>query len=77
LALAGSGAGQRCWAAENGCGIPREKVRLVARAAQGALPPLIGRRAEMLKITQILLQSRKNSLILVGESGVGKTGIWR
>jgi ATP-dependent Clp protease ATP-binding subunit ClpA len=46
-------------------------------AAKGALPPLIGRRAEMLKITQILLQSRKNNLILVGEPGVGKTGIWR
>jgi ATP-dependent Clp protease ATP-binding subunit ClpC len=44
-------------------------------AAKGALPPLIGRRAEMLKITQILLQSRKNNLILVGEPGVGKTGI--
>jgi ATP-dependent Clp protease ATP-binding subunit ClpA len=40
-----------------------------------ALPPLIGRRAEMLKITQILLQSRKNNQILVGEPGVGKTGI--
>jgi ATP-dependent Clp protease ATP-binding subunit ClpA len=26
---------------------------------------------------QILLQSRKNNLILVGEPGVGKTGIWR
>ena len=44
-------------------------------AANGALPPLIGRREEMLKITQILLQSRKNNLILVGEPGVGKTGI--
>jgi ATP-dependent Clp protease ATP-binding subunit ClpA len=29
----------------------------------------------MLKITQILLQSRKNNLIFVGEPGVGKTGI--
>lgn len=29
----------------------------------------------MLKITQILLQSRKSNLILVGEPGVGKTGI--
>jgi len=43
--------------------------------AQEALPPLIGRRKEMLKITQVLLQSRKNNLILVGEPGVGKTGI--
>ncbi len=48
---------------------------LTELAAQGALPPLIGRRAEMLKITQVLLQSRKNNLILVGEPGVGKTGI--
>ena len=48
---------------------------LTALAAKGALPPLIGRREEMLKITQILLQSRKNNLILVGEPGVGKTGI--
>ena len=48
---------------------------LTELAAQGALPPLIGRRAEMLKITQILLQSRKSNLILVGEPGVGKTGI--
>ncbi len=48
---------------------------LTELAAQGALPPLIGRRDEMLKITQILLQSRKNNLILVGEPGVGKTGI--
>jgi ATP-dependent Clp protease ATP-binding subunit ClpA len=31
-----------------------------------AVPPLIGRRAEMLKIAQILLQSWKNNLILVG-----------
>jgi ATP-dependent Clp protease ATP-binding subunit ClpC len=29
----------------------------------------------MLKITQILLQSRKSNLILIGEPGVGKTGI--
>ena len=50
---------------------------LTELAAKGALPPLIGRRAEMLKITQILLQSRKNNLILVGEPGVGKTGIYR
>lgn len=41
------------------------------------LPPLISRRAEMLKVTQILLQSRNENLILVGEPGVGKTGIYR
>lgn len=48
---------------------------LTELAAEGLLPPLIGRREEMLKITQILLQSRKNNLILLGEPGVGKTGV--
>jgi ATP-dependent Clp protease ATP-binding subunit ClpC len=48
---------------------------LTELAAKGCLPPLIGRREEMLKITRILLQSRKNNLILIGEPGVGKTGI--
>ena len=48
---------------------------LTELAAKGALPPLIGRREELLKITRILLQSRKNNLILVGEPGVGKTGM--
>ena len=48
---------------------------LTELAAKGALPPLIGRRAELLRMTQVLLQSRKNNLILVGEPGVGKTGM--
>lgn len=39
------------------------------------MPPLIGRRAELVAITRILLQSRKNNLILIGEPGVGKTGV--
>lgn len=41
----------------------------------GKLAPVIGRKPEMLKIAQTLLQSRKNNVILVGEAGVGKTGI--
>ena len=44
-------------------------------AKDGKLAPVIGRKAEMLKIAQTLLQSRKNNVILVGEAGVGKTGI--
>jgi len=48
---------------------------LTALAAAGALPPLIGRRAELVAITRVLLQSRKNNLILIGEPGVGKTGV--
>lgn len=44
-------------------------------AKDGKLSPVIGRKAEMLKIAQALLQSRKNNVLLVGEPGVGKTGI--
>ncbi|TSA31264.1 MAG: ATP-dependent Clp protease ATP-binding subunit [Verrucomicrobiaceae bacterium] len=44
-------------------------------AKEGKLAPVIGRKAEMLRIAQTLLQSRKNNVILVGEAGVGKTGI--
>jgi ATP-dependent Clp protease ATP-binding subunit ClpC len=50
----------------------RDLTRL---AADGKLAPVIGRKAEMLRIAQTLLQSRKNNVILVGEPGVGKTGI--
>jgi len=34
---------------------------LTALAAEGALSPLIGRRAELIWMTQVLLQSRKNN----------------
>jgi ATP-dependent Clp protease ATP-binding subunit ClpC len=44
-------------------------------AKDGKLAPVIGRKPEMLRIAQTLLQSRKNNVILVGEAGVGKTGI--
>ena len=55
----------------------RELTEIGALGALGALPPLIGRRAGMLKITQIPLQSRKNHLILVGEPGVERPGLSR
>ncbi|MEI8122807.1 MAG: Clp protease N-terminal domain-containing protein, partial [bacterium] len=42
-------------------------------AKDGKLAPVIGRKPEMLRIAQTLLQSRKNNVILVGEAGVGKT----
>ena len=44
-------------------------------AKEGKLAPVIGRKQEMLRIAQTLLQNRKNNVILVGEAGVGKTGI--
>lgn len=48
---------------------------LTALAAEGVLSPLIGRRTELIRMTQVLLQSRKNNLLLIGEPGVGKTGL--
>jgi ATP-dependent Clp protease ATP-binding subunit ClpC len=44
-------------------------------AKAGKLSLLIGRKAEILQVAQVLLQARKNNVILVGEPGVGKTGI--
>lgn len=48
---------------------------LSSLAEAGKLTPLIGRKKEMLAIGRALLQSRKSNVILVGEPGVGKTGI--
>jgi ATP-dependent Clp protease ATP-binding subunit ClpC len=48
---------------------------LTALAREGKLSPVIGRKAEMKTLIQILLRSRKNNAILIGEAGVGKTGV--
>lgn len=48
---------------------------LTALARQGELSPVIGRREEMRSLIQTLLRSRKNNAILIGEAGVGKTGV--
>lgn len=37
--------------------------------------PLIGRRAEMERLVQVLCRRRKNNPLLVGEAGVGKTAL--
>ena len=48
---------------------------LTALARAGKLDPVIGRRDEMKKLAQILIQKQKNNAILVGDPGVGKTCI--
>ena len=48
---------------------------LVARAAAGQIDPLIGRRAELDRMIQVLCRRRKNNPLLVGEPGVGKTAL--
>lgn len=41
----------------------------------GRIDPLIGRRAEMERLVQVLCRRRKNNPLLVGEAGVGKTAL--
>lgn len=41
----------------------------------GRIDPLIGRRAEMERLVQVLCRRRKNNPLLVGEVGVGKTAL--
>ena len=48
---------------------------LTRLAAAQKLSPVIGRKEEMRTLARILLQKRKSNAILVGEAGVGKTGI--
>ncbi len=44
-------------------------------ARRGKLEPVIGRKDEILRVARILSQKRKANPVLVGEPGVGKTGI--
>jgi ATP-dependent Clp protease ATP-binding subunit ClpC len=48
---------------------------LTLLAREGSLPPLVGREEEMLSLARVLVRQRKANAVLVGEAGVGKTGI--
>ncbi len=48
---------------------------LTALAKNKKLDPLIGREAEIKTLANILLRRNKNSAMLIGEPGVGKTAI--
>lgn len=48
---------------------------LTELARHKQLSPVIGRKSEMRSLVQTLLRSRKNNAILIGEAGVGKTGV--
>ena len=48
---------------------------LIAKAAKGAIDPLIGRQLELERMVQVLCRRRKNNPLLVGEPGVGKTAL--
>ncbi len=44
-------------------------------ARAGKIDPLVGRDAEVERVSQILTRRRKNNPLLVGEAGVGKTAV--
>jgi ATP-dependent Clp protease ATP-binding subunit ClpC len=48
---------------------------LTQLAAENSLDPLVGRDAEVERLTQILCRRTKNNPVLIGEPGVGKTAI--
>jgi ATP-dependent Clp protease ATP-binding subunit ClpC len=48
---------------------------LTQLAREGGLPPLIGRRDELRALARVLVKQRKANAVLVGDAGVGKTGI--
>ncbi|MDE1674607.1 ATP-dependent chaperone ClpB [Nocardia gipuzkoensis] len=48
---------------------------LVSEARSGNLDPVIGRDAEIRRVTQILSRKTKNNPVLIGDPGVGKTAI--
>ncbi len=48
---------------------------LTARALEGKLDPVIGRKEEIARLMQILSRRTKNNPCLVGEPGVGKTAV--
>ena len=48
---------------------------LTAAARDGKLDPVIGRAAETRRLIDVLCRRTKNSAVLVGEPGVGKTAV--
>ena len=48
---------------------------LTKLAKEGVLDPVVGRKNEIKRISQILSRRKKNNPVLVGEPGVGKTAI--
>ncbi|MBI2363311.1 MAG: ATP-dependent Clp protease ATP-binding subunit, partial [Elusimicrobia bacterium] len=48
---------------------------LTAKAVEGKLTPLIGRKAELRQMVKTLMRVEKNNPVVIGEKGVGKTKV--
>lgn len=60
---------------ENESFLKKYTINLLEKVKEGKIDPVIGRSAEIKRVTQILCRRKKNNPILVGEPGVGKTAI--
>jgi len=48
---------------------------LTSQAEEGKLDPVVGREAEIQRVSQVLSRRKKNNPLLIGEPGVGKSAI--
>ena len=48
---------------------------LIKMAEEGKIDPIVGRDAEVKRISQILSRKKKNNVIIVGDAGVGKSAL--
>jgi ATP-dependent Clp protease ATP-binding subunit ClpA len=55
--------------------LAKYSIDLLEKTRDGKIDPVIGRKNEIDRVTQILCRRKKNNPILVGEAGVGKTAI--
>ncbi|MGV3712358.1 AAA family ATPase, partial [Pseudolysinimonas sp.] len=62
-------------AAEQKSALEQYGINLTAIAKSGKLDPVIGRDAEIRRISQVLTRRTKNNPVLIGEPGVGKTAV--
>ncbi|TRY20218.1 ATP-dependent chaperone ClpB [Tessaracoccus rhinocerotis] len=70
--------GKRVTSAESEGGesaLEKYSVDLTEAARSGKLDPVIGRDAEIRRVSQVLARRTKNNPVLIGEPGVGKTAV--
>ncbi len=60
---------------ENQSALEQFGQNLTQIAGEGKLDPVIGRDAEIRRVSQVLTRRTKNNPVLIGEPGVGKTAV--
>jgi len=60
---------------DNASALEQFGVNLTDIAREGKLDPVIGRDAEIRRVSQVLTRRTKNNPVLIGEPGVGKTAV--